>query len=106
LPAYTALRNSLVAAGDKVNYAVEQEAFFRGSGFVLRENFSVRTKQEISVEDLAGRLLSMSNSSPAVLGPRAERIADEVREAVAGFVQPDGTLAEVVEAVATVLVRE
>ena len=35
-----------------------------------------------------------------------DQLRARCREAVAGFVRPDGTLAEVVEAVATVLVRE
>lgn len=104
LEAYGALRDSIAPADDKIDYRLKHETFFEGSGFVVAESFSVRVGQPISLDVLAGRLLSMSNTSPAVLGPRAGSIADEVRKAVGKFIRPDGTLAEVVEAKATILI--
>jgi hypothetical protein len=59
----------------------------------------------ISADDLAGRLLSMSNTSRAVIGARADGVAGEVLSAVAPFIRPDGMLPEVVEAKATILAR-
>jgi SAM-dependent methyltransferase len=106
LAAYDSLREGLKAAGDEVNYRLDPATFFAGSRFATWANFEVRTEQVVSVEILAGRLLSMSNTSPAVLGHRVGRIADEVREALAPFLGPDGAIREVIETRATVFARE
>ncbi len=105
LPAYEALRDSLRTEGPRAKYRQDVEVFFAGSPFAVRDRFEARTQQTISVDVLAGRLLSMSVTSRAVLGARAERVADEVRAALAPFLGPGGTLAEVVEARATLLAR-
>jgi SAM-dependent methyltransferase len=102
---YNALRQSLRADKDEASYRVDPAAYFSGSAFSVREQFSVRKELTVSADVLAGRLLSMSITSPAVLGARASRVAGEVREALAPYLRPDGTLGEVIEAKATILRR-
>jgi SAM-dependent methyltransferase len=105
LAAYNSLRDGLKAANDEVNYRMDLATFFAGSPFAVRENFAIRKEMTISVDVLAGRLLSMSNTSPAVLGGRADRIAAELHETLAPFARADGTFVEVIEARATILAR-
>lgn len=105
LPAYESLRDSLKTEKDPANNRNDPAAYFEGSVFAVRGHFSVRKELIISAEVLTGRLLSMSVTSPAVLGARAAGVAGEVRRAVAPFVRPDGTLPETIEAKATVLTR-
>ncbi len=105
LAAYHALRDSLKAPEDNADYRRDPAAFFDGSPFALRERFSVRTEQTVSVEILTGRLLSMSTTSPEVLGARAGRLEDAVGEAVGPFLRSDGGLTEVIETLATLFTR-
>jgi len=58
------------------------------------------------VDILVGRLFSMSNTSRAVLGARADRAATELRAALAPFVRADGTISEIVEARAAIFTRK
>jgi ubiquinone/menaquinone biosynthesis C-methylase UbiE len=105
LPAYDLLKRSLRAPDDAVDYRTDPAVFFSGSRFIPRESFLVMEETAISADDLAGRLLSMSNTSRAVIGARADGVAGEVLSAVAPFIRPDGMLPEVVEAKATILAR-
>ena len=105
LPAYDALKKSLRAPDDAVDYHTDPAAFFSGSRFAPRESLLVTEETAVSADDLTGRLLSMSNTSRAVIGARADGLAGEVRGAVAPFIRPDGMLSEVVEAKATLLAR-
>jgi len=105
LPSYNAVRDRHKVGQEGVNYRIDPSEFFSGSPFAVRENVVVRNVIEISVDVLVGRLFSMSNTSPAVLGARAGLIEGELREALGPFARPDGALAEVVEAKATILAR-
>jgi len=105
LPSYYSFRDRHKAVNEEVNYRIDPSEFFSGSPFAVRESVVVHEVIDISVDVLVGRLFSMSNTSPAVLGARAGRIAGELREALGPFVGPDGALAEVVEAKATILAR-
>jgi SAM-dependent methyltransferase len=105
LRAYEAVRDGFKLAKDDVDYRRDTAAFVAGSPFAIERSFAVRTEQAITADILAGRLLSMSNTSPAVLGDRVGLVPDEVRRALAPFVRSDGTLAEVIEARAVLVSR-
>lgn len=102
LAAYNAVRDRHKEAVEAVDYRKDAATFFAGSRFSLQERVAVRAKAAVSIDALAGRLLSMSNTSPAVLGAKAEGLAAEIREAVGPFARDDGTLDEVVEAQAAI----
>ncbi|MBR1125219.1 class I SAM-dependent methyltransferase [Bradyrhizobium lablabi] len=55
-------------------------AFFRGTRFQLADPVAVEASQEISVTDLARRVLTFSSSSPGVLGDKASAMLDDVAQ--------------------------
>src|SRR5207248_1143225 len=55
-------------------------AFFRGTRFHVTEPVMLETSHEISVSDLARRVLTYSSSSPEVLGDRAEAMLSDIAQ--------------------------
>jgi hypothetical protein len=55
-------------------------SFFRGTPFHVADTIAVETRHEISVSDLARRVLTFSSSSPAVLGDQAEAMLRDVEQ--------------------------
>jgi hypothetical protein len=80
-------------------------AFFAGSAFALKKTVSVRVRHTISVDTLIGRLFSMSNTSPEMLGPRAGRVGAALRAALSPFTGRGGSIVEVVDAKAAIFAR-
>jgi SAM-dependent methyltransferase len=78
--------------------------FFAGSRFHAAEVIKVETGHEVSVRDLARRVLTFSSSSPAVLGDRAEAMLRDVESRLDPFSR-DGMIAEIVVAIAQVARR-
>ncbi len=105
LAAYEDFRHRVSPEKDRRRYWIEAAGFFEGSAFSLRENVSVRTRQTISVEVLIGRLFSMSNTSPELLGAGADGAASKLRSLLAPYAGPDGRIEEVVEARGAILTR-
>jgi ubiquinone/menaquinone biosynthesis C-methylase UbiE len=54
--------------------------FFRGTRFHTAEMISVETRHEISVRDLARRVLTFSSSSPDALGDKVEAMLRDVEQ--------------------------
>jgi SAM-dependent methyltransferase len=79
-------------------------AFFRGTPFRLANEIKVETRHDVSVRDLARRVLTFSSSSPAVLGDRAEAMLSDVEARLAPF-GPEGVVTEVIVSVAQVAKR-
>jgi len=79
-------------------------AFFRGSQFHVADAIEVETSHDISVGDLARRVLTFSSSSPTVLGGRTEAMLRDVQERLFPFSR-DGVVTEVVVSVAQVTRR-
>ena len=67
--------------------------------FHLRETIRLETTHEVSVADLARRVLTFSSSSPAALGDKVDAMLADVEAWLAPF-SPDGILTEVVVAMA------
>jgi len=78
--------------------------FFRGTQFRVGELIKVETSHEISVGDLARRVLTFSSSSPDVLGDNTEAMLRDVEQRLLPFSR-DGFVTEVVVATAQVAQR-
>jgi SAM-dependent methyltransferase len=105
LAGFEELRRRVSPEQDRSRYRTEAAGFFSGSAFALRETVSVRFRQSISVDTLVGRMFSMSNTSPELLGARADPVAAELRAVLAPYAVAGQTIEEVVEAEAAILVR-
>lgn len=79
-------------------------AFFRNTRFQVADLIEVETSHEISVRDLARRVLTFSSSSPAVLGDRVEAMLSDVEARLAPFGR-EGMVTEVAVSVAQVATR-
>jgi SAM-dependent methyltransferase len=78
--------------------------FFRGTKFRVGELIKVETSHEISVGDLARRVLTFSSSSPDVLGDNMEAMLRDVEQRLLPSSR-DGFVTEVVVATAQVAQR-
>jgi SAM-dependent methyltransferase len=72
------------------------EAVLLGSPFPDLERIGVVERRQTPLERFVDRALSLSSVSPDRIGPRADELAREVREAMTGFAR-DGQVTEVVE---------
>lgn len=79
-------------------------AFFRGTRFHVADVIKLKTSHEISVRDLARRVLTFSSSSPDVLGERVEAMLRDVQAHLLPLAR-EGLLTEVVVSAAQVAVR-
>ncbi|MGY8668209.1 methyltransferase domain-containing protein [Bradyrhizobium sp. UFLA05-109] len=78
--------------------------FFRGSAFTVADVIRVETRHEISVSDLARRVLTFSSSSPGALGDNVEAMLRDVEERLRPFCR-DGVITETLLAVAEIVRR-
>jgi SAM-dependent methyltransferase len=74
------------------------------AGFGMVDTVSVETVHEVSVEDLAWRVLTFSSSSPAALGDRIDAMLTDVKARLAPFSR-NGILTETLVSVADVARR-
>lgn len=79
-------------------------AFFHGTRFHVTDTIEVETRHEISLHDLARRVLTFSSSSPGVLGDRADAMLRDVEQRLLPLSR-EGSVSEVVVAAAQVLHR-
>jgi SAM-dependent methyltransferase len=78
--------------------------FFRGTRFHTADAIRVETSHEISVRDLARRVLTFSSSSPDVLGDKVEAMSRDVEQCLLPLSR-DGWITEVVAATAQEIKR-
>jgi SAM-dependent methyltransferase len=78
--------------------------FFQGTPFHAADVIRVATSHEISVRDLARRVLTFSSSSPEVIGDRVEAMLRDVEQRLLPFSR-DGSITEVVTTTAQVVKR-
>ncbi len=101
LPTYDATRKRWTEESGADRYGRDPEAFFAGTRFRRGGTISVESEQRIPVERLIDRVLSMSSSSPELLGNDIQRMRAALREALEPFAA-DGLIDEIVEARAVV----
>ncbi len=99
---YRRVRRDFAEDHDERRYRPDLDAWFAGSRFARAHDVRVTERRLIAVDDLVGRTLSLSTTSPEVLGPRRPAFEAALREALLPFAV-GGQLDEEVEAVATVL---
>lgn len=81
-------------------YKIDFEHWFDGSRFRRLEEVRVRSTQRLAIDDVIGRALSLSVTSPEKLGDRRAAFEAEIRATLEPFAK-DGKLVEELEAVAT-----
>ena len=79
-------------------------AFFRGARFHIADTIEVETRHEISLRDLARRVLTFSSSSPGLLGDRTDAMLRDVEQRLLPLSR-EGFVSEVVVAAAQVARR-
>jgi ubiquinone/menaquinone biosynthesis C-methylase UbiE len=80
------------------------EAYLFNSAFRDLQGVSEFTRVELTADDIVGRVLSLSPSSPERLGDRRAAFEADLRKALADFA-PDGRFAEIAEMQATIARR-
>ena len=78
--------------------------FFRDSAFHPTGLITTETCHEISVRDLARRVLTFSSSSPEALGDKVEAMLHDVEARLASF-SHDGVITEALTSVAQIVTR-
>jgi SAM-dependent methyltransferase len=78
--------------------------FFQGTRFHAADAIRVETSHEVSVRDLARRVLTFSSSSPDVLGEKVETMLRDVEQRLLGWSR-DGRVTEIVTTIAQVVKR-
>jgi len=81
------IRRAWSSNPDESCYHINYEEWFRGSRFHKVEDIEVTETHQVTIPDLIGRALSMSTTSPAVLGERRPAFEAAMREAL----EPLGT---------------
>jgi SAM-dependent methyltransferase len=87
---------------DETRYHIKLEDWFRGSRFRKVEEVEVTDAHQVTIPDLIGRALSLSTTSPEVLGDRRPAFEAAMREALDPL-SVAGVFDERVTAIATVL---
>ena len=81
------------------------ESFLFASAFTKVDGLSVTIRQKLTIEDIVGRALSMSQCGPQTLGARQEEFTALLAAALRDLA-PDGKFIEVAEMVAVLARRE
>jgi SAM-dependent methyltransferase len=104
LDAYNEARRVWSGSRDGERHHEALAAVLRGSRFQLTDSTSVDSSHEVSVDDLARRVLTFSTSSPEVLGDKAEAMLNDVPERLRPLSR-GGVLTEIVVSTAKVVRR-
>ena len=96
------IRRAWSSDPEERRYHINLEEWFGGSRFRKVEDIEVKETHEVTVPDLIGRALSLSTTSPEVLGERRPAFEDAMREALEPL-SADGVFEEQVTAIATIL---
>jgi SAM-dependent methyltransferase len=86
---------------DESRYHINLDEWFRGSRFQKSEQVEVTVNHRVTIPDLIGRALSLSTTSPEVLGDRRPEFEAAMREALDPL-SDDGAFDEQVTAIASV----
>jgi SAM-dependent methyltransferase len=101
LEAYNEARRLWSGPGGGTRHREVLTAVLAGTPLKLTEEIFVESRHEVSISDLARRVLTFSSSSPAILGDNAEAMLADVRERLLPFSR-DGIVSEIVVSTARV----
>ncbi len=76
------IRRAWSTSPDETCYHINYEEWFRGSRFRKVDDVEVSETHQVTIPDLIGRALSMSTTSPQVLGDRRPAFEAAMREAL------------------------
>ena len=96
------IRRAWSSDPDESRYRINLDEWFRGSRFRKVEDIEVTESRQVTIPDLIGRALSLSTTSPEVLGDRRPAFEAALREALDPLLV-DGVFDEQVTAIATIL---
>jgi Methyltransferase domain len=96
------IRRAWSSDPDESRYRINLDEWFRGSRFRKVEDIEVTESRQVTIPDLIGRALSLSTTSPEVLGDRRPAFEAAMREALDPL-SVDGVFDEQVTAIATIL---
>jgi len=82
---YEDVRRSWADDPEQKRYRIDEREWFAGSGFHYASDVSVRGEQDVTIDDLIGRALSKSNTSPDVVAERRGEFEEQLREALRPF---------------------
>lgn len=99
------IRREWSSEPDERRHHINVDAWFAESPFRKVDDIQVSYHHRVTLDGLIGRALSMSTTSPAVLGDRREDFEMTLRTTLEPFAE-DGTLAEEVHARAQVFRKE
>lgn len=98
---YKAVRNAYSSQNDEARYRIDFSAWFAPSRFRQIDRITASATEKVTISDLVYRALSMSTTSPDVLGERRAAFEAEMSAALVPFAE-NGYITEEIEAVATV----
>lgn len=101
---YEAVRRAWTSADDASRYRLELDAWLEPTRFRVADTFETAGTHRVTVEELIGRALSKSSTSPDKLGPRRREFEREIAAALAPFAR-DGSVTERFRAVARIVRR-
>jgi SAM-dependent methyltransferase len=96
------IRRAWSSDPDEKCYHINLEDWFRGSRFRKVEDIEVTDTHQVTIPDLIGRALSLSTTSPEVLGERRPAFEAAMQEALEPL-SAGGMFEEQVTAIATIL---
>jgi SAM-dependent methyltransferase len=96
------IRRAWSSDPDESRYRIDLDEWFAGSRFQKLENIEVTEAHQVTIPDLIGRALSLSTTSPEVLGDRRPLFETALREALEPL-SVDGVFDEEVTAIAAIL---
>ena len=99
--AFHEVRRAWSSDPNEAHYHVNYADWFRGSRFREAETVEVTESHQVSIPDLIGRALSMSTTSPEVLGERQPAFEAAMRGALEPL-SADGLFNEQIRAIATI----
>jgi SAM-dependent methyltransferase len=101
LAAYNEARRSWSHSAEGERHHQDLDTLLRGTRFHVGETITVESRHQISVSDLARRVLTFSSSSPAVIGTEVEEMLRDVKARLLPLSQA-GILTEIMLSTATV----
>jgi len=96
------IRLAWISDPDEARYQINIEDWFQGSRFRKVEDVEVTETHQVTIPDLIGRALSLSTTSPEVLGDRRPAFEAALREGLEPL-SAGGVFDEQVTAIATIL---
>lgn len=98
---YKAVRNAYSTEKDETRFRIDFNNWFVPSRFRQIDHVAVSTLRTVRVSDLVHRALSMSTTSPEIVGARRPAFESEMQAALAPFAV-NGFITEEIEARATI----